>query len=80
MTIARASTAVDTEKRYPAGIENAKARADSDWREIVHGSAGMVTVGKYRTRPGAGAYSCHLPRSPVPFARDADGSGEPCDE
>ena len=35
MTIARASTVVDTEKRYPAGIDTAKARAASGWREIA---------------------------------------------
>jgi RND family efflux transporter MFP subunit len=35
VTIARASTAVDTEKRYPAGTDTAKARAASGWREIA---------------------------------------------
>jgi hypothetical protein len=35
VTIARASTAADTEKRYPARTDTAKARAASGWREIV---------------------------------------------
>jgi hypothetical protein len=44
VTIARASTAVDTEKRYPAGIDTAKARGVSGWREIVHKSARSVAA------------------------------------
>ncbi len=54
MTIAQASTAVDTEKRYPAGTDTAKARAASGWREIVlaPGVAGVLASCKPKPPPG----------------------------
>jgi RND family efflux transporter MFP subunit len=54
VTIARGSTAVDTEKRYPAGTDTGKARVGSGWREIALalGVAGVLAACKPKPPPG----------------------------
>jgi len=54
VTIVLGSTAVDTEKRYPAGTDTAKARVGSCWRRIALalGVAGVLAACKPKPPPG----------------------------